>query len=129
MEDIDELIKNLEQATAPELRWNRDLEDAYIGWGNVPDELSQKAAACIRQLQKENAAKDFMLKRLMESWSKERASSQDDNHQLRQQNAELVEALQNIADGPRDVEKSYISLLHEVRSEARDALAKAKGSE
>lgn len=31
-------------------------------------------------------------------------------------------ALQNIADGPRDVEKSYVSLLHEVQSEARKAL-------
>lgn len=34
----------------------------------------------------------------------------------------LREALQNIADGPRDVEKSYVSLLHEVQSEARKAL-------
>ena len=41
----------------------------------------------------------------------------------------LREALQNIADGPRDVEKSYVSLLHEVQSEARAAIAKATGSE
>ena len=37
--------------------------------------------------------------------------------------------MQNIADGPRDVEKSYVSLLHEVQSEARAAIAKATGSE
>lgn len=128
MDNIDELIRELEQRNRKELRWVSP-EDLHISCVDVPDELCRRAAAGIRQLQKENAAKNFMLKRLMESWNKERASSQDDNHQLRQQNAELVEALQNIADGPRDVEKSYISLLHEVRSEARDALAKAKGSE
>lgn len=53
----------------------------------------------------------------------------DEIERLRQQNANLVEALQNIADGPRDVEKSYISLLHEVQSEARDAIAKTTGEE
>ena len=34
----------------------------------------------------------------------------------------LEAALREIADGPRNVEKSYISLLHEIRSEARAAL-------
>ena len=38
----------------------------------------------------------------------------------------LREALQNIADGSRDVEKSYVSLLHEVQSEARKALKEGK---
>lgn len=54
MENIDKLIENLELATEPELRWTNP-EDAYIGCGDVPDELCQKAAACIRQLRKENA--------------------------------------------------------------------------
>ena len=52
--------------------------------------------------------------------------------ELREKDAEierLREALQNIADGPRDVEKSYVSLLHEVQSEARDAIAKATEGE
>ena len=52
--------------------------------------------------------------------------------ELREKDAKierLREALQNIADGPRDVEKSYVSLLHEVQSEARDAIAKATGGE
>lgn len=66
---------------------------------------------------------------LMENAAKELREKDVEIEQLHQQNAKLVEALQNIADGPRDVEKSYISLLHEVRSEARDALAKAKGGE
>lgn len=35
---------------------------------------------------------------------------------------QLRGALQLIADGPRDVDKSYISLLHEIQSEARKAL-------
>ena len=35
---------------------------------------------------------------------------------------ELEAALREIADGPRDVDKSYISLLHEIQSEARKAL-------
>jgi uncharacterized protein YdeI (YjbR/CyaY-like superfamily) len=31
-------------------------------------------------------------------------------------------ALREIADGPRDADKSYVSLLHEIQSEARTAL-------
>jgi hypothetical protein len=34
----------------------------------------------------------------------------------------LEAALREIADGPRHVDKSYISLLHEIQSEARKAL-------
>ena len=34
----------------------------------------------------------------------------------------LEAALREIADGPRNVEKSYISLLREIRSKARAAL-------
>jgi len=34
----------------------------------------------------------------------------------------LEAALREIADGPRDVNKSYVSLLHEIKSEARKAL-------
>jgi hypothetical protein len=34
----------------------------------------------------------------------------------------LEAALREIADGPRDVDKSYISLFHEIQSEARKAL-------
>jgi hypothetical protein len=35
----------------------------------------------------------------------------------------LRAALREIADGPRDADKSYVSLLHEIQSEARAALA------
>ena len=41
---------------------------------------------------------------------------------LCQQRLELRETLYEIANGPRDVDKSYISLLHEIQSEARQAL-------
>ena len=51
MENIDKLIESLELATEPELRW-MNPEDAYIGCGDTPDELCQRAAACIRQLRK-----------------------------------------------------------------------------
>ena len=35
---------------------------------------------------------------------------------------QLEAALRKIADGPRDVDKSYISLFHEIQYEARKAL-------
>jgi hypothetical protein len=38
------------------------------------------------------------------------------------ENKRLREALQNIADGPWDVGKSYVSLFHEIQSKARKAL-------
>jgi uncharacterized protein YukE len=34
----------------------------------------------------------------------------------------LEAALLEIADGPRDADKSYVSLFHEIQSEARKAL-------
>jgi hypothetical protein len=34
----------------------------------------------------------------------------------------LETALREIAEGPRDVDKSYVSLFHEIKSEARVAL-------
>jgi hypothetical protein len=34
----------------------------------------------------------------------------------------LEAALREIAEGPRDVDKSYVSLFHEIKSEARVAL-------
>ena len=34
----------------------------------------------------------------------------------------LEAALREIADGPRDADKSYVSLFHEIQSEAREAL-------
>jgi hypothetical protein len=34
----------------------------------------------------------------------------------------LEAALREIADGPRDADKSYVSLFHEIQSEARRAL-------
>ena len=37
-------------------------------------------------------------------------------------NERLRAALRHIADGPLDADKSYASLLHELRSEARAAL-------
>jgi hypothetical protein len=37
----------------------------------------------------------------------------------------LRAALREIADGPRDADKSYVSLLHEIQSEARAALGEA----
>lgn len=46
----------------------------------------------------------------------------DEIKRLQERNHALRKALQNIADGPRDVERSYVSLLHEVQSEARKAL-------
>jgi len=41
----------------------------------------------------------------------------------------LRAALSEIADGPRDANKSYVSLLHEIQSEARAALEGAKTDE
>ena len=35
---------------------------------------------------------------------------------------QLEAALREIADGPRDADKSYVSLFHEIQSEARKAL-------
>ena len=71
MENIDKLIENLELATEPELRW-MNPEDAYIGCGDVPDELCQRAAACIRQLRQQNAELLKALTNLYEScrWEK-----------------------------------------------------------
>jgi hypothetical protein len=37
----------------------------------------------------------------------------------------LRAALREIANGPRDADKSYVSLLHEIQSEARAALGEA----
>ena len=65
MENIDKLIKSLELATEPELRW-MNPEDAYIGCGDAPDELCQRAAACIRQLREDKAE---LLKALTDLWA------------------------------------------------------------
>lgn len=67
------------------------------------------------------------IERLQEQVEFERASLQAAFVELRKLDGDIErmrEVLQNIADGPRDVEKSYISLLHEVRSEARAAITK-----
>jgi len=72
------------------------------------------------------------IERLREQVEFERASLQAAFGELKKLDGDIErmrEVLQNIADGPRDVEKSYISLLHEVRSEARAAIAKATGGE
>jgi cob(I)alamin adenosyltransferase len=41
---------------------------------------------------------------------------------LDKRNKELEAALREIADGPLDADKSYVSLLHELRSKARAVL-------
>jgi hypothetical protein len=41
---------------------------------------------------------------------------------MKAENERLRAALREIADGPRDADKSYVSLLHEIQSEARAAL-------
>ena len=87
-----------------------------------PDQA--EAAEEIERLRKQNA--DLMR---TAGVARVLTNQAEEIKRLRQQNAELLEALQNIADGPRDVEKSYISLLHEVRYEARAAIAKATGGE
>jgi hypothetical protein len=48
-----------------------------------------------------------------------------ENHDLWNENERLRAALREIADGPRDADKSYVSLLHEIQSEARAALGEA----
>ena len=45
-----------------------------------------------------------------------------ERHEAAEEIERLREALKNIVDRTRDVEKSYVSLLHEIRSEARKAL-------
>jgi regulator of replication initiation timing len=45
-----------------------------------------------------------------------------ENHDLWNENERLRAALREIANGPRDADKSYVSLLHEIQSEARAAL-------
>ena len=46
----------------------------------------------------------------------------EDNEKLKSHVKKLEAALREIADGPRDVDKSYLSLFHEIQSEARKAL-------
>ena len=95
----------------------RDQFDVY-------DETKLEAADEIERLRQQN--EDLMR---TAGVARVLINQAEEIKRLRQQNAELLEALQNIADGPRDVEKSYISLLHEVRYEARAAITKATGNE
>ena len=54
MDNIDELIRELEQRNRKELRWVSP-EDLHISCVDVPDELCRRAAAGIRQLRQQNA--------------------------------------------------------------------------
>ena len=70
---------------------------------------------------------DDLLKRLRDNAAISTALSRIyDDEILRYEAADRIEeleaALREIADGPRHVDKSYISLLHEIQSEARKAL-------
>ena len=49
-----------------------------------------------------------------------------ENAKLHDEIERLRMALREIADGPRDADKSYVSLLHELQYEARAALAGEK---
>ena len=62
------------------------------------------------------------LESLSEGW-KEIADEYFDAIGERNTRIEKLEAaLREIADGPRDADKSYVSLFHEIQSEARKAL-------
>ena len=61
------------------------------------------------------------IERLREMSADWRAAMAE-NHDLWRENERLRAALGEIADGPLDADKSYVSLLHELRSEARAAL-------
>ena len=52
----------------------------------------------------------------------DRRAAMTENHDLWREIERLRAALREIADGPRDADKSYVSLLHEIQSEARAAL-------
>ena len=58
------------------------------------------------------------LRERMDDWR----AAMTENHDLWRENERLRAALREIADGPLDADKSYASLLHELRSEARAAL-------
>jgi predicted RNase H-like nuclease (RuvC/YqgF family) len=74
----------------------RNLVGQYIGDADIDDEL-QGAADRIEKLEAEL-------------------------HGCFHRIEELQAALREIADGPRDADKSYVSLFHEIQSEARKAL-------
>ena len=103
-----------------------DIVERLLSWLNYePTDYIEPAISDIKEAADE-------IERLREQVEFERASLQAAFGELRKLDGDIErmrEVLQNIADGPRDVEKSYISLLHEVRSEARAAIAKATGGE
>jgi hypothetical protein len=71
---------------------------------------------------------DDLVKRLreyaihMDAWGKEATHDADIVDEAADRIEKLVAALREIAEGPRDVNKSYVSLFHEIQSEARVAL-------
>ena len=68
---------------------------------------------------------DDLVKRLRDGWTEDGVSIELDEDILliaADRIEKLEAALQKIADGSRDVDKSYVSLFHEIQSEARAAL-------
>ena len=69
------------------------------------------------------------MKRLRDAWTEDGVSNEIDEDVLliaADRIEELEAALREIADGARDVDKSYISLFHELQFEARAALGEKK---
>jgi hypothetical protein len=72
---------------------------------------------------------DDLVKRLRDAWTEDGVSNEIDEDVLliaADRIEELEAALREIADGARDVDKSYISLFHELQFEARAALGEKK---
>jgi hypothetical protein len=106
--------------------WARDMQTGRDCFG--ADQDLNEAADEIERLRDGKNNMIEATKKFVESAQK--ANDTIDNLWVETQDkhlariAELEEALREIADGPRDAEKSYVSLLHELQSEARAALAK-----
>lgn len=70
---------------------------------------------------------DDLVKRLRDGWTEDGVSNEFDEDVLlisADRIEELEAALREIVDGVRDADKSYVSLFHELQSEARAALEK-----